>query len=351
LINLRPLFVTTLLFVLFSSAVAGPITVVAVGDIMMGSDYPRTMLPPNQGNDLYRNVTEYLRSADLTVGNLEGVLLDGGVCAKKTNKGRVYAFRMPPPFAQHLVDAGFDFLNLANNHLNDFGAHGVESTEKTLTDYYIAFGGPAGKIGEFEIRGKNIAIVCFATSPGTDLIFDIVAAQRKVAGLARQHDIVIVSFHGGGEGLKYLHTYDTFEYFLDQPRGNVVEFSRAVVDSGADFVWGHGPHVPRAMEIYKDRLIAYSLGNFCTWGFNVAQERGYAPILKVLLDSAGTFMRGEIFSVVQQPPQPLMVDSLHRAARLIARLSMEDFSRAAPLIAPEGTVFRSISKPVRTISP
>ena len=336
---------------LFSHAGAGPITVVAVGDIMMGSDYPRPMLPPNQGNELYRNATEYLRAADVTVGNLEGVLLEGGVCAKKINKGKVYAFRMPPVFTQHLVDAGFDFINLANNHLNDFGAHGVASTEKTLTEYGIAYGGPAGKIGEFETNGRKIAIACFATSPGTDLIFDIVAAQRKVADLARQYDIVIVSFHGGGEGVQYLHTYDAFESFLDQPRGNVVEFSRAVVDSGADFVWGHGPHVPRAMEMYKDRLIAYSLGNFCTWGFNVAQERGYAPILRVLLDSSGAFIRGEIFSMVQPPPQPLMVDSLHRAARLIAKLSMEDFPESAPLIAPEGTVFRPISMPVRNLNP
>ena len=309
------------------------------------------MLPPNQGNDLYKNVTAYLRSADLTVGNLEGVLLEGGVCAKKTKTGKVYAFRMPPNFAQHLVDAGFDFLNLANNHLNDFGVHGVESTEKTLTDYDLAYGGPAGKIGEFAIKGANIAIACFATSPGTDLIFDIAAAQKKVAGLAREFDIVIVSFHGGGEGLGYLHTCDTFEYFLDQPRGNVVEFSRAVVDSGADLVWGHGPHVPRAIEVYKDRFIAYSLGNFCTWGFNVTQERGYAPILKVLLDASGVFMGGEIISVVQQPPWPLMIDSLHRAARLIERLSTEDFPESAPQIAPMGTVFLPISKPVRPFNP
>jgi poly-gamma-glutamate capsule biosynthesis protein CapA/YwtB (metallophosphatase superfamily) len=322
------------------NVVADSLTVIAVGDIMMGSDYPYDMLPPEQGNDLFLNVADSLKSADLTLGNLEGVLLAGGVCVKTPAKATVYAFRTPPSYAQHLVDAGFDFLNLANNHLNDFGREGVESTMKTLDGQCIAYGGTAGKYAGFDFAGKTVAIACFATSPGTNLLIDIESAQRKVAALARENDITIVSFHGGGEGLKYLHTRDTFEYFLGQPRGNVVEFARAVVDSGADLVWGHGPHVPRAIEIYKDRIIAYSLGNFCTWGFNVAQELGYAPILKVVLDSTGAFMHGKIVSVLQEPGKPLAVDTLHRAAKLMKRLSLEDFPSSAPMMTDDGNILR-----------
>jgi len=85
--------------------------VIAVGDIMMGSDYPVSMLPPNGGNDLYTNVANILQSADLTMGNLEGVLLSGGVCTKQMARGKVYAFRTPPSFAQHLADVGFDCKN------------------------------------------------------------------------------------------------------------------------------------------------------------------------------------------------------------------------------------------------
>jgi len=307
----------------------------------MGSDYPVSMLPPNNGSDLYGNVTNILRSADLTLGNLEGVLLTGGVCAKKPAKGKVYAFRTPPHFAQHLTDAGFDFLNLANNHLNDFGIGGIESTMKTLDLHGIDYGGPAGRSGEFIVEGKKVAVLCFATSPGTDLVFDTDAAQRRVAAMAQQSDMVIVSFHAGGEGLGYLHTRDTFEYFMGQPRGNVVEFAHAVIDSGADFVWGHGPHVPRALELYKDRLIAYSLGNFCTWGFNVADERGYAPVLKVVLDSTGVFMHGNVISLLQKQGKPLAVDPQHRAAILMKRLSTEDFPKSAPLIMDDGTILRT----------
>lgn len=307
---------------------------------MMGSDFPHNMLPPEQGNDLFLNVADSLKSADLTLGNLEGVLLTGGLCTKTPAKGTAYAFRTPPSYAQHLVDAGFDFLNLANNHLNDFGYEGVESTMKTLDSQCIACGGPAGKCAKLDFAGKTVAIASFATSPGTDLLFDISSAQRKVAALSRENDITIVSFHGGGEGLKYLHTRDTFEYFLGQPRGNVVEFARAVVDSGADLVWGHGPHVPRAIEIYKDRLIAYSLGNFCTRGFNIAQELGYAPMLKVALDSTGAFIHGRIISVLQEPGKPLAVDTLNRAAKLMKRLSAEDFPASAPSIMDDGMILR-----------
>lgn len=372
---------------------SGSLTIMAVGDIMMGSDFPANRLPPEQGQQLFTDVAGILVSADLTLGNLEGVLLDGGVCAKNPSKGKVYAFRTPTHFGQHLADAGFDFLNLANNHMNDFGPAGVLSSQETLAALDIQYGGPAGRTGTFRIARVAVAhradripsadsvnsadqltgadsagradsvvisdnicladnpgaltvvIACFATSPGADLIFDIREAQGKVARLAEEHDIVIVSFHGGAEGLGALRTRDTFEYFLGTPRGNVVVFARAVVDSGADLVWGHGPHVPRAMELYKDRLIAYSLGNFCTYGFNISGKLGYAPILKAVLDTTGAFMHGEIISALQRPDQPLVVDSLHRAAKLIARLSAEDFPLSAPMITGEGKILLTRAVP------
>jgi hypothetical protein len=153
------------------------------------------------------------------------------------------------------------------------------------------------------------------------------------------NDYVIVSLHGGGEGVKYMHTPDSFEYFLGWPRGNVVKFAHAVVDSGADLVWGHGPHVPRALELYRGRLIAYSLGNFCTWaGFNIDAERSYAPILKTVLDSSGAFVSGRIYSGIQRPGSYLQLDSLHRAARLMQRLTAEDFPGSGPRISDEGVI-------------
>ncbi|GAI17725.1 unnamed protein product, partial [marine sediment metagenome] len=70
---------------------------------------------------------------------------------------------------------------------------------------------------------------------------------------------------------------------------------------------------------------AYSLGNFCTWGFNVSDERGFAPILKIVLDSTGVFRYGRIISAIQKSYQSLEFDILHRASNLIKKLSIEDF--------------------------
>jgi uncharacterized protein YkuJ len=317
---------------------AGSLSVIMVGDIMMGSDYPTNNLPPDDGKNQFKAVGSTLKNADLTLGNLEGTLLTGGVCTKKIEKGRCYAFRTPPGWAMNLLDAGFDYMNLANNHMNDFGSGGIKATQNALGDAGLAYGGASRKVGQFEINGSKIAVVSFSTSPNTNSVFEIPNAQHIVAEQARLNDVVIVSFHAGGEGIKFLHTRDTFEYFMGWPRGNVVKFSRAVIDSGADFVWGHGPHVPRAMEIYNDRLIAYSLGNFCTWGFNLGDERGYAPILKVVLDSNGIFQHGEITSVLQRTYNNLSLDSLHRAAKLIKKLSIEDFPKTAPFISDQGII-------------
>jgi hypothetical protein len=328
-----------LAFLLWSRVLCGTLSVIAVGDIMMGSDYPAPNLPPDNGRAIYAQVKHILQDADLTLGNLEGTLLTGGVCAKKIEKGRCYAFRTPPEFAHRLIDAGFDYVNLANNHMNDFGTNGIAATIKSCEDVDLACGGPYGATAEFDIRGVKVVIVSFSTSPNSNTIFKIEEAQRIIAEHSRTHDITIVSFHGGGEGLKFLHTKDISEVFMGWPRGNVVAFAHAVIDSGADFVWGHGPHVPRALEVYKDRLIAYSLGNFCTWGFNLGDERGYAPILEVELDSAGVFCGGQIHSAVQGTYKYLELDTLHRAAGLMKALSEEDFTDTAPLVSKNGHIF------------
>ena len=339
--NLGMSFSLKVIFLLFTSIYlyAGSISVVAVGDIMMGSDYPDVNLPPSSGSKLFSNVSSILKDADLTLGNLEGTLLEGGVCAKEVKKGRCYAFRTPPGWATNLRDAGFDFLNLANNHMNDFGPGGINGTTEALSLVGLKYGGAYKKVGQLSVKGTKVAVVSFSTSPNTNSVLEIEKAQKIVAEQAKINDIVIVSFHGGAEGLKALHTRNELEYFFGSPRGNLVKFSRAVIDSGADFVWGHGPHVPRAMEVYKDRLIAYSLGNFCTWGFNLTGELSYAPILKVEMDSSGVFKKGNIFSAIQETYKPCKPDPLNRAAKLIKKLSEDDFPGSSPIIMDSGEFY------------
>lgn len=114
---------------------------------------------------------------------------------------------------------------------------------------------------------------------------------------AKAHsDVVIVSFHGGAEGENALHVTGMKEMFAGENRGNVREFAHQAVEAGADLVIGHGPHVLRAMEVYRKKLIAYSLGNFLTYGmFNLKGPNGTGAILQVRIDSeTGGFLSGRI---------------------------------------------------------
>ncbi|MDH3433212.1 MAG: CapA family protein, partial [Gammaproteobacteria bacterium] len=124
-----------------------------------------------------------------------------------------------------------------------------------------------------------------------------------------------------------------------EPRGDVVLFARCMVDAGADLVIGHGPHVVRAAERYKDRLIAYSLGNFATYyGISVAGIKGIAPILVTTLDGDGRFVEGEIISTIQLRPDGPSIDPRQRALNLMRGLSAEDFDNPGLRFLPDGRV-------------
>src|SRR5688500_4138140 len=152
-----------------------------------------------------------------------------------------------------------------------------------------------GTVASFVANGRRIAMVAFAPNVGSNSLNDPQIGLPLVTQLAATHDIVIVSFHGGAEGNGAEIMPFARELFAGEDRGNVVEFGRAMVDAGADLVLGHGPHVVRPMEIYHDRLIAYSLGNFATYyGISVEGIRGIAPILIAQLDDEGKFLAGKI---------------------------------------------------------
>ena len=98
------------------------LTIVGVGDIMMGTTYPENKLPEGDGAFLMKEVEPYLQDADITFGNLEGTLLDSGGTPKTCRDPKVcYVFRTPVSYVQNLTRAGFDLMSLANNHAGDFG--------------------------------------------------------------------------------------------------------------------------------------------------------------------------------------------------------------------------------------
>ncbi|MDP8228985.1 MAG: CapA family protein [Candidatus Electryoneaceae bacterium] len=308
-----------------------------VGDIMLGNNYPEPILPPDGGREMLRSAHPYLMAADVAIGNLECAITSEQECAKTINEGMVYAFRMPPFLAGRLREAGFDVLSTANNHSMDFGLSGRSDTKMILEALGIAQTGMRDQAAIVDVDSVRIAVIGFSPYDADNSLLDIDRAVALVDSMDESADLIVVTFHGGAEGADNIHLGDTMEVYLGEERGDLRRFSYAVIDAGADIVFGHGPHVPRAMEVYSGRLIAYSLGNFCTyWGLNVRESSGFAPLLWVELSQTGELKKLRIISFEQQTNHYPILDESDRAGKLMIELSRTDIGSVHPLI--EGAI-------------
>ena len=316
------------------------IRIAFVGDMMLGTDFPENHLPDDDGLSFLAEVTDVLASADLAVGNLEGVLADGGEPVKQCKNPRAcYLFRSPQRYAALYRDAGFDMLSVANNHALDFGEDGRDSTMAALDAVGIHHSGREGEFASFEHGELRIAFLAYAVTRNSNLVFDYELVEATVRGFAASHDIVIVSFHGGAEGQGYTRLPFAEEEYYGEPRGDVVRFARLAVDAGADLVIGHGPHVIRAVERYKGRLIAYSLGNFATYyGISVAGIKGIAPILDITVDGTGRFVEGRVVSTRQIRPAGPSIDPDAEALKMLSSLSRQDFGNPGVVFHDNGRI-------------
>ena len=316
-----------------------PVRVMAVGDLLLGSDWPKPDLP--KSNPL-RHAGPLLRKADLTFGNLEGPIAEGGeVHPAKRDSAHSFAFRMPPRCADWLQEAGFDALSVANNHAGDFQDHGRRSTADALRFRRIEPVGSPDKIyGRSVPKGTPVVLLGFATNGINPSVNNIPVAVEMVRKAVRKAGggFVVVSFHAGAEGLSATRTPVGREKFHGEDRGDVRAFAHAVVDAGASLVLGHGPHVLRGMEFRRGRLIAYSLGNFCTWGkMSLAGSLGNTVILDCNIDPTGRFLSGKVHSYRQQGKGEPIPDPKSRAlAELIAR-TQADFPKTGARFRPDGT--------------
>ena len=318
------------------------LTLAAVGDIMMGTDFPENILPDDDGVGFLAAVTPLLSAPDVTFGNLEGVLMDGGEPVKQCKNPKIcFLFRTPARYATYLQRAGFDVMSLANNHARDFGEEGRSASMAALDSVGILHSGREGTTASFIANGRRVALVAFAPNVGANSLNDPQIGLPLVADLAAKHDIVIVSFHGGAEGNGAEVLPFAREIFAGEDRGNVVEFARAMIDAGADIVLGHGPHVVRPMELYHDRLIAYSLGNFATYyGISVEGIRGIAPILLVTLDDDGRFVSGRVEATTQIRPAGPSIDPARGVVALLRTLTETSFPDGALAISEDGAIVR-----------
>ncbi len=318
------------------------VSIIGVGDIMLGTNFPHPKyLPPQNGDNLMKGLYPLLSDASISFGNLEGTFSDSLPITKRCqDTANCYAFRSPDFLFKHIADAGFDVLSMANNHSGDLGVPGRLNTIKQVEDAGLNHVGlleyPTIVV---EKEGIKFGFCAFAPIKGTCDLNDEKEAVRIVSSLNERCDVTVVSFHGGAEGSKYEHLTREREMFLGEDRGNVYEFARKMIDAGADVIFGHGPHVLRAVDLYKDRFIIYSLGNFCTYSrMKVSGINGLAPILKVFTNKEGVFKKAEVISCKQIKGLGTRIDKLNKAALKLKELTLSDIPEAKLNISNEGLI-------------
>jgi hypothetical protein len=340
-----------------------PVRLAFVGDINLGTTTLEDGVPPDSGRGLLNQAGPSL-VGDLVVGNFEGVLADTGTSVKclvplsasekrrrrlkgdttsVTTRSNCYAFRTPTFLAPRLIEAGFTHMNLANNHANDLGTAGRQSTEKTLRGLGVRLYGPLGQISVDSIRRGDslttVALIGFTTYPYAYNLLDIERSAAVVDSVRPLVDLLVVTFHGGAEGAKAVRTSEVAESLGREPRGDLRRWARAVIDAGADAVIGHGPHVLRGVEFYRDRLIAYSLGNFATYrGFNLSGPLGITGVLQLEFSDRRTLRAARLVPMVQRPRQGPEPDPNREAVHLMRRLSKEDFGSTGAVFTDSGEI-------------
>lgn len=234
-------------------------TLVAVGDIMLSRHVDEKM-DRNGRRYPFLKTADFLKNADLTMANLESPFTTG----ESPPEGMVFGAEKAS--IEGLKYAGFDLVNLANNHFGNQGQKGTNLTFEHLKNNGIDYFGAGGNFNEAhqplikEVKSQKIAFLGYTD---TDVIPESYIAQnsagaaamnvsqvvKDIAAAKKDADLVIVSMHSGAE-------------YTPNPNSRQKEFARVAIDAGADLVIGHHPHVVQAMENYKGKFIFYSLGNF-----------------------------------------------------------------------------------------
>lgn len=251
-------------------------TLIAVGDIMLSGS--ATPLLQAKGYDYpFKdiNLGKIITFSDVAFGNLEYPITMGG----NRYKDKGYTFRGMPESLRAVKRAGFDLLSLANNHIMDYGEKGLKDTIRQCRINKLVYAGAgtdrtsALRLGVLKRHGVRYGLLAYsltfpeefwATSekPGTahpdwaQMGQDIRAARPNV-------DILIVSFHWGEE-------------LKADPKKYQVDFAHHAINSGADVVLGHHPHVPQPIEVYKGKPIFYSLGNYAFGSMSEAAVFSFA---------------------------------------------------------------------------
>ncbi len=312
------------------------VTVAAVGDMIFDRRV-KALISAQGGVAPLAKVAARLRRADVTIGNLESNLSASGSPAP----GKDVTFRGHPKGIVGLKASGFDFVALGNNHVLDYGAASLRDTLAALDQAGIEHAGAgmnrsaAWKPAVVKRNGATIAFLSFSQILPANFVAtdsrpglargrgnsDAVASAIRAA--KARYDYVIVSFHWGVE-------------YEDYANGDQVHDARRAVDAGADMVLSHHPHVIQGVEIYKRKLIAYSLGDFVFDHYS--RKTGEAFILNAQLGPDG--VAGVIAT-------PVYLNSSGAPAVVTGSEASTILKRLKQISSPHGTTVRIVGSTAR----
>jgi hypothetical protein len=340
-----------------SAAEPGAVSLSWAGDIA----FSRSKGLPSKPASIFSDVRPLLGGVDVTTGNLEGTLGRGGPNKCASLRSNCFAFQAPASYARVFRKAGFDLVNLANNHSHDFGDSGLRQTVAALKSNRIAHTGLRGQVRYVDVGPTRVAFLGFAPYGWTGSLLDIpkargqvsaaalradrrvVAATRRasrdVAAAAEHADVVVVFIHAGGEGPGAQHVPHGTEHAFGENRGRTRAFAHSVIAAGADAVLGSGPHVLRGIECYRRRPVAYSLGDFAAWHtLSTAGAQGLSGVLRIRLDAHGRLLTGRLRAVHLTRQGLPRRDPKRRSIGVVRRLSRADFGKRACRIDGRGNL-------------
>ena len=231
------------------------------GDVIFAGNV-ETILKTNGYDYPYREIAELLQKPDFTIANLETPITTRGDQQQKQ-----YTYRSSPDALPAFKAAGFDIVNLANNHILDYGQDGLLDTIKALDAKEILHTGAGKNLEEayrpviVEKNGIKVAFLGFShkvpdnswkagkNQPGTTQLYDPKQAVKTIEETRDKADLVVVMAHWGEEK-------------AEKPLEEHRKMARSFIDAGADLIVGTHPHVLQGLEHYQGKWIAYSLGNF-----------------------------------------------------------------------------------------
>ena len=337
------IYLTTLL--VQSSVAQKPISLNFTGKVDFGHKHGYSSNPTiaNDSTDLFCNVHDITNNGNLTFTTLSTILIDRPNITSKL-RPNANASTAPSDCAQILYNNGFKGVSASNSHIGAYGFEGLASTSDALRRNSIMFAGIRSFCESTIIthNGIKIGFASFGNTAYTPSINDSVKIAQTAMRLDSVCDIVVMAYSIDKQGSLYTPMQASTKA-KSQHHRLAEKFAKTAIDSGADIVYGDGENTPQALQLYKEKLVIYGLGNFCTPSqskFNT--ENGSAPIITVNIYPNGTFRDAQIHSFRQSPAHGPMADIEKNALRVIKEKTLSINPDSTLAINDEGLVLPTV---------